>query len=119
MPDEEEENLEDIIPMIFPDELLTIPSCIIEDLENICRDLDSEEKITTIFEDNPTTQTSAVTHTFKSSSNFLERSGAASISTSCAFKGSTDSFDNLKTVPNFSDIFSKPSNLHHNKDKME
>ena len=49
MLEEENENLKDIIPMIFPGELPTIPSCIREDLENICRDLDVEEEIASIF----------------------------------------------------------------------
>ena len=45
MQGEENENLEDIIPMVFPNELPTIPSCVREDLENICRDCGRRNRI--------------------------------------------------------------------------
>ena len=105
MQGEENVNLEDIIPTDFPDHLPIIPSCVSEDLENICRDLDVEEEIVSVFEDNPTTQSSATIHTFEGPSNSSEKPKTATTSTTHAFEGPSNSSYKPETAPTSSNTF--------------
>ena len=126
MEGEENVNMDDLIPMDFPDPLPIIPPCVSEDLENICRDLEVEEEIVTVFEDVPTTQPTATTstpsalhHPFKGPStsvNLLDRPRIAPVidKMKTAFKGSTppSSSDKPRTASTSTRTFKGPSASH-------